>query len=298
MKKSLTILLSLAFVFALAACDGNGGGGGTTAPGTTAPGTTAPTDAPTSAPPESNDDPGTGSSVVSDAAFEFVVFQFNNREFSIRADGRMMLGDNMDSKVNTAKDAVRQAFQQEDDFNSESPYLEHEFLVFQNGEFWSNIDRIEAGFYLEFIECVSDDLIEAEEAAIDVGFIQEYIQLGGAVDWYFTSDEVNLVKQYEEEGWGFGPDYVMTFAWPINEVWSENGTLGKGDLGENDDKGGGVLKFGLQIGNDGIEELKLKIVWTDVEVFVYDLDVFNDYVEQVTAINGVALPSGAKVSKA
>jgi len=58
------------------------------------------------------------------------------------------------------------------------------------------------------------------------------------------------------------------------------------DDDESDEKGGGVNKFGLMIKSEGLDEITANITWTDVTIHVYDLDLFNEFVEEVTEITG------------
>ncbi|MCL2633075.1 MAG: hypothetical protein FWD34_01025 [Oscillospiraceae bacterium] len=309
-KKIFAVLMAITMVFVLTACPADSGGGNDTLATTTAgdavatgDGDATGDDTPSTTAGGTTTPAGPGHNFPTDAQdFDFVVMQFNCREFNIRDSGRMMLGDNMDSKRNDAKDAVRSAFQQENDFDENSEFIDYRFLITQNGEFWSSVSHITATFYLEFIECVDDPSMTAEEAAIDIGFMQEYVQLGGLTGsdgWYFNSDRTkeNVVQQYDE--WGFGSDYVMEIIWDIGLEMDEHGTL---DIADKDveiggqSRGGGVLKFGIQIGNDGIDEYRLKICWTSVEVFVRDMDLFNQYVDAVSAVNGAVFSDNVKIT--
>ncbi|MDR0222651.1 MAG: hypothetical protein LBI38_03825 [Oscillospiraceae bacterium] len=293
MKKFVTALLFFALVFALTACNGGGGGtsegGGTAAP-TEGGDTAAPTEGgDTAAPTEGGDTaPPPVSSLPTEAQdFEFVALSFNCREFDVGDSGaEVFIGDNMNSKRNGAKDAIKQAFQQEDEADPESEYVDHRFLICQNGDFWSNVSHITATLYLDDVGGGGDP--------VDFAWWEPYIQLGGGVDHYFDFIGMNIIEQFDETGgFGFGSDYVATITWPINDFWKEHGTL---DIAADDD-GGGLLKFGTKMRNDGLDAYTLKVNWTSVEVFVYDEAKFMDYVDRVTEINGVVMSDNAKVTQ-
>jgi len=287
-RKILALLLALAMVFSMGlimtACDddngddtsngnednGNGGGNG--------------------------NDYDTPIDFPDSASFDFAVIEFNEREFTLPMAARRNIGDNLDRNPHDAADIIKLAFFQQATIDAEGPYADYAFLVSQNGEFWSNISRIEADF---FLSGASEDA-EAEH----LGFFQVYIQGGGlgVPPWDFwntSADEDNLINQIpgvadEDVDRGFEFGDIMTAVWDITEFGRDRYRFSDppeeipNDNEDEDDEtmGFGVLKFGLQTGNDDIEDHRFGFHWHDVRIFVYDLELFNEFVEQVSEIRG------------
>lgn len=184
--------------------------------------------------------------ISASAEADIGLLKFNDREFILASGNSVLVGDNMDAANNNARDAVKMPGQQDAD-NTELG-----ILFSQNGALWSNINSITAHFYVEDTsgECYPEDL----------GYIQNYIQLGEDAGWSWNSANVNYLEQLTETGFGFGPDFTMEATWDIKSVMDASGS---------DSAQGGVLKLGLQFGNSGIDDMPLKIVWVDAS---YDGD--------------------------
>jgi len=57
-------------------------------------------------------------------------------------------------------------------------------------------------------------------------------------------------------------------------------------VNESDGTGGGVLKFGIIVGTDNvIQQTKAAIYFEDVRFYVYDVDLFFEFVDEVLAIS-------------
>lgn len=296
-KKISAFLLCAAMVFA-AGCKPSESGGGTSAE---QGGSSAPTDAPpTDAPPTETTAKQEKPPVTVEAKdFNFVVLKFNAREFTTKPgkDASIMLGDNITlngagkkPNNNTASDAIIAAFQQP---FLDDPNFANRFIITQNPDFWNSVDSITASFYL--------DQIDKDAEPTDIGCIQEYIQMGGKSKtdaWKFVSDEVNLLEQFPD-GYVYGAECVFTVTWDIKGMMSEYGTDEIANPDDEEGKGGGVLKFGIQVcGTDEcIDPRKLKVNWTDVEIFVKDKAKFDEYVAKVSEITGETMPADAKITE-
>jgi len=181
---------------------------------------------------------------------------------------------------------------------------DHGLLISQNGDFWENISKIEASFSFEGI-C---DIVKPE----DIGFIQEYIQGGGLSNWKWWNGSENFIENYlndnDAESYVWGD--TMTVTWDIDKFKEEHGSTADGEyvFGEKpkmatvissgkeieEERGGGLIKFGLQIGSDEFDDITVKINWDDVKIYVRDLDKFYDYVDQVAEIRGQGMSESAK----
>jgi|GEM_PF-3368478 len=218
--------------------------------------------------------------------FNFLTLRFNNREFFTNPQSNVLIGDNITLKFgeklsdNTAADAVVMAFQQPllSDKNYGSRYL-----ICQKGDFWSNIDHINAGFYIE----------SADKNAVEINKIQSYIQMGGLSQWKFLTGEENFIDRYPE-GYTFDSSGVINVTWDIKKAMKE---YGSGDAVNFEGNGGGVLKFGLMIWDGGLDPKKLKICWTDVEIFVKNKAKFMEYADIVGALTGEKMGKDLKITQ-
>jgi len=304
MKKVFAFLLCSAVMMS-AGC--SGGGGGSDSPststsvdteGTTSSAATTTTESDTTTAETTTPAPVT---VAEAKDFDFVVMQFNCREFVTKPGGSVLVGDNYTAtkkgewilSPNIGRDATIQAFQQP---LPDDPYFANRFMINQNGDFWQSVDRIEASFYVE--DATGAAAIE------DVTYMQAYIQMGGLSKekaWRFYPEEANgesapnLIQQFPEGEYALDSAHVMTVTWDIKSAMESCGTLDAGDPDAEDGKGGGVHKFGVQIGDEGIDEKTLKICWTDVTIYVKDKAKFDEYVAKVSEVNGAAMPSDAKI---
>jgi len=312
-KKVLACLLFSAV--ALTAGCGSGGGGDSTT--TAAPVTTAAANGETAATTAANDvstasDATDASATAAETPqvnaaakdFDFVVLKFNCRDFVTKPGDSVLLGDNYTYTkkdetfltANIGRDATIEAFQQP---MTDDPYYESRYIINQNGDFWQCVDHITASFYIE--DTSGDAAIE------DMTYMQAYIQMGGLskeTSWRFfpdkdradveDTDSLNLIKQFPEGEYALDSAHVMTVTWDIKSAMAKYGTLDAAS-DETEGKGGGVHKFGVQIGDEGIDEKKLKICWTDAEIYVSDKAKFDEYVAKVSAVNGAVMPADAKI---
>ena len=121
--------------------------------------------------------------------------------------------------------------------------------------------------------------------------------------------DVDSVEENDKEDFEWGN--ILKVTWDIDAHKEEYGVdAGSGEYrfdkepedtevirsGETvtEPRGGGVLKFGLQTGNDGDENVTIKIIWHDVKFYVHDLDLFYDFVDQVADIRGEGMSESAK----
>jgi hypothetical protein len=115
----------------------------------------------------------------------------------------------------------------------------HDKLVAQNGDFWLNINSITATFKLT-----------GDFAAEDLGDVAAWYQLGETTGW-------NGNWYIDFGGWsvpdrGAGSEFTVT--WDFSTVPFQAGV------------GGGLLKLGIQISNNGIMPIDVGIEWLDVQV--------------------------------
>jgi len=304
MKKILAFLLCSA-VLMTAGCNNGGGDGGTAATVGNTEGTTssAATAESTTTAAESTTEADTAAPVANAEAkdFDFVVLKFNCRDFVVQQKSNVLLGDNYTGtkkgvpilSPNIGRDATIQAFQQP---LPDDPYFDSRFFINQNPDFWNSIDHITASFYVE------DPTGTA--AVENVTYMQAYIQMGGKSQgkaWRFYPDEAegesadNLIQQFPEGEYALDSAHVMTVTWDIAGAMEKYGTPDVADPNAEDSSGGGVHKFGVQIGNEGIDDYNLKICWTDATIYVKDKAKFDEYVAKVAAVNGATMPADAKI---
>jgi len=186
-----------------------------------------------------------------------------------------------------ASDSIRiagfQGYPSNDGF-PDDPESKFTTLLSQNGPFWENISKIEASFYITALE--EHFLPEY------VGNIETFYQLGRDGGWDFKQLGGNLINQTydpEDEDDGFEFGNIMTATWDFDKFKEEHGTvLGEyvfdqppTEEGEGNWGSGSLSKFGVSIKNEDIDEYKGKIFWTDVKIYVHDMDVFMDFVKEV-----------------
>ncbi|MDR0222652.1 MAG: hypothetical protein LBI38_03830 [Oscillospiraceae bacterium] len=312
MKKILTVLLFFALVFALTACNGGGGGGGTTSGGggdTSAPADTA---APTEAPP--TEAPGG----VEARTFDFGVLKFTSMEFTVDPFRNFCIGENVgdEKSPSDARFGIQAPLQQTANMDGDNASRNPDgFIISENGDFWYNIDRIEAKFYIE------DKGSEIQSKPEHYGYIQPYIQIGGGPEvgtkweWWSPGQDGDTTQVNLAHIGGdidsdilpdFGKDNVISITWNVSDAyryWGETRGIPGDTSGEEWTAGNGLQKFGIQFGrsddffDEKDVELDLYVGWVDVEIFVKDMDKYNEYVEKCAEL-GFTADSDVKVSLA
>lgn len=164
------------------------------------------------------------------------ILKFNDRDFTVKGMDRIILGEDPDKY--SGWDAIYVLGR-----NSEDT----EKMIAQNYNVWKNVSKVTASFYLED----ADGTAFAE----DMGFIQTCGVMGEGANWQWFQNDANLLQQ--NESFEFGSGCVMTATWDVADYMAKHG---------KDVENGGVLKLSMMIGNDGIDDFNLKIVWTDVSV--------------------------------
>jgi hypothetical protein len=174
----------------------------------------------------------------------------------------------------------------------------------QNGEFWENISRIEANFFIEG-EGVADEAITNLEL---------YMLGGGLIGFAWGQTNVNELEQFSEEYDGDGFDWGNVFAvtWDVDEYKRrfgsnvqpqhnpdgeykfDNTPVNVGTEDEPNYIGGGINHFGFQLKNDAFEDLEITVNWTDVVFYVHDVDLFMEHVEMVTEETGVTMSANTE----
>ena len=294
-KRLLAILVVLAMVFTLAAC--------TEDPVVETPVVETP-EVDTSDVEDNGEDAYVLDPNFEDSVFvDFGVMAFNHRNFTIPYGETINIGGNMGptegGEGGGASDAIRligfQGYTEPKDEDGEPAGFNDgldstwQILISQNGEFWENIARIEASFYLE-----------GEGEAEDIVNVEPFYQGGGLWNANWRNTGNNLLRAFDEDNggdgfrWGLEMTVVWDIPWFINdsvvekgldrELFSSPPVLTDPENENSDKKGGGLLKFGLQLKNENplAEDISARIVWTDVKIFVYDLDLFMQHVNFVT----------------
>ncbi|MDR0196942.1 MAG: hypothetical protein LBI36_01800 [Oscillospiraceae bacterium] len=309
MKKLTTLLLLFALVFSFAACGGSS---------TPTAGTPAPTEAPP--PPENLNGPGVYSlgGTGEEGTFDFGVLKFTSMDFTVNAFDNFCIGDNVgDEKGRTdARFAIQAPLQQTANLDGEGASRNPDgFIISENGDFWFNIDRIEAKFYLE------DKGSEIPTKPEHYGYIQPYLQIGGnpenGTQWEWWSPGQGGVREqvnYAHIGNDpnndpvpdFGKDNPINVVWDVSAVYEYHGeTRGiPGDTsGEEWKAGNGLQKFGVQFGrsDDFFDEkdvdLSLHVGWLEVSIYVKDMEKYNEYVDKCADL-GFPADSGVRVAAA
>jgi len=325
-KRILALLIAFTMVFAMAACGenntSNGSGDTTSAPEND--GNNGDSTDETPAPnlnlvlPEYED-------------FDFGVFSFNATEFEFIQGTRTLLGDNLNVE-HGGEEAVKlagfQGYEKPDDgFPGDDPDGEFQTLISQNGKFWSNIAKIEAEFFFSGVDGTeAEDIANAEMYAMG-GYHSGW-------KWWASGTGSNMISEYdearcekhegveeidEEEGCdecGFQFGYILKAVWDMSVIKEE---VGKDANDQSKDifdmepepvseeegadiAGGGVSKFGvmLNVNTSGdreinsIENVPAKIHWTDVKIYVYDYDLFMEFVEEVEEKMGKKMSENTK----
>jgi hypothetical protein len=147
-------------------------------------------------------------------------------------------------------------------FNAHDFYI-HEFtttnisegwldIASVDNDFWRNIVRIEADFFLESIDNAS---------AEDISNIMTFVRGGASNSWAFEAESDNLLNSFND-GFDWGDTVIATW-YIVDFVRNHNSE---------------ISYFGLLVGNNGFDELLTGIRWTDVRIYVNDLNLFNSHV--------------------
>jgi hypothetical protein len=210
--------------------------------------------------------------------FDFGAIRFTSRDFMIRPAETVIIGGNMNGEGGGAEGAIRLfgfqgypmpagGFPDYNDGSFHDPQGLYGNLISQNQDFWGNVQRIEASFYLEGKNGADP---------YDVGYVQTFVQGGSTLSWRFLNSRDNLLEQVSYHGFEFGD--VMTANWDFRDFAQETGSSD-------------VAKMGLMIGSQSfVDDVHLTIHWTDVRIFVWDYDVFLKDVANVAAITGQQIP--------
>ena len=303
-KKILTILIAGAMMLSLAACENKND----TPPANPDPPAGNTTD-------ETPEDPGTDGEdrepieYAEGVDFDFAVIAFQARDFTIAPGMDIKIGGNMGPREGGegggATDAIRivgfqgYANPLDGDKYPSGCVADWGTLISQNGPFWNNISHIEGTFYF-----AGREGSEAEEITNTETFFQ-----GGALLGYdFVNSGENLLSQFDEELGGGGLHWgnLITAKWDVQafrkrmvsnfseEEFDSPALPVDPDDESSDREGGGVLKFGLQVKNDNVlDDVYGRIVWTDVKIYVFDKDLFMEYVEEVFERTGKEMSDNA-----
>jgi hypothetical protein len=239
-------------------------------------------------------------------SIDFGVFAFNSQQVVIPPETGINVGGNMNTASSQGGGGViRQAgfvgirgdFECPVDFNGE-----WDTLISQNGEFWSNISRIEADFYLT-----------SSGNPNDLSYVEAFMLTGGLLGFAWRQTGINLLADYVEERGGSGGfrwGTPLTAVWDIDSVAREDDYMRRSEYNPNgeyafdnppidvsdegfepDYRGGGITQFGFMMLNNSVDEsLAVSINWTNVTVYVHCMNLFEEHVAMVTNITGI-LPS-------
>jgi hypothetical protein len=309
-KRLLAIIMAMAMLFTvgvMTACNGNDGPeqpGDTTTPDTSGQGS--------GEPPDMNAGPDEW--VPEGDEFNFGVFRFSPRTMRIPSAATIIVGGNMGAQTGWANEgggascAIRIfGFQGWSTGRPPEGFPDYGFgdyvdnegqyqtMFSQHGPFWENIARIEVDFYLEGVGDTEPD---------DIGNIETIIQHGEIGRWNFFQPAGNLLETVidEEADKGFEWGDVISAVWDFDDFRERDGIKPVFcwdtevdipqyilDIPAEDGKGGGVLKFGLQIQNADPVELfiTVEIHFEDVNIYVYDKEEFLAQIAAVEEITGV-----------
>jgi len=213
--------------------------------------------------------------------FDFVVIQFNERTFQYSEEGTLSIcwGEDIKHKLaNGSIDAIAIPFQQKyNPYDIPIHYTERENLSFKNGLFWNNISHITADFYIAGADNQTN--------IGDIESIMPYVQLGSFVGNSAEKSDTLL-------SWGTGYNGGrMTYTWDITTKLNDFDTSRVGtfdEFGYLDNGYEGLLVFGLAIARKHVEDhapINITLHWLDVNIYVYDLDLFYSYVDELSAVN-------------
>ena len=300
LSKLLALLMAVAMIFSIAACSDPASD-----PTPPEDNTPANNEGNNESNGENGDENGEEVPIPESDEFDFLAIAFNNRAFEVPAGGDIKVGGNMNGEGGGAEDGIKilgfQGYTKPDDGYpvDDDPDGEWLTLVSQNGEFWANIARIEADFFLEGLNG-----FESEE----ISNVETFFQGGGLASWNFLNSGENLLWEFDEEngGDGFKWGLVMKAVWDVGkfkeelteeqqESFGQAATLVDPDDESSDKKGGGVNKFGLMIKTDNVlEDVTAKISWTDVKIYVHDLELFNSFIEELEEITGKSMSANTE----
>jgi hypothetical protein len=294
-RKLLAILTAVAMLFSLSAMTGcnenNPNTTGTTTGGT---GDGTPSD-------------GEGEEKFAEYQdFDFGFVKFTDGEFLIEAGADIKVGGNLNEARDNkdegggASDSIRiagfQGYTSSDGY-PDDPEANFLTLISQNGEFWDNVSKIEASFYI-----VSDS---DESSPLDITNVEAFYQGGRDAGYDFRMFGENLLEQHGDHecgeddcegedcnkcGFQFGD--IMDIVWDFDKYKEDvterqskdtfanppvESEPGNGNWG-----GGGINKFGITIKNESfINDFKGKIFFTEVKVYVHDKEAVMEWIEKV-----------------
>jgi len=309
--KLVAIFLAAAMTVTLTACgnkedDGNNQGDGT---GTTAGGDT--TDTPGDDPFDPESRPSAPVEVL-----DFGAIRFSSNSITIPPDTAVNIGGNLQAPGGGAFIRLAGFLGDATDSWLASPaniFTEGEpidtrdwsFLVSNHGPFWENVSRIEANFFLEGPG-------EAEE----IGSLETFLIGGGMLGHNWAQSNNNEISEWDEDngGDGFAWGNVFHVTWDIDAFASAHGSrihptanpegaeytfdrpatdIRFEGAAEANMQGGGINSFGFQIKNVDLDnEVTITIRWTNVVIYVHDLDLYNEQIAELSeATDGHFVPS-------
>lgn len=320
MKKTAKLLiasfLAVAMMFTLTACGGDNNGSGDNV-------TTADTTNADANPDATTVGGGTGTGEPLpeyEEAFDFAVLSFNSIGVTIPKMGSINVGGNMNQQGGGVIRSVGfQGFPrptcpaeraEDDECDGECGTCGYDCeedpdglwstLISQNGEFWENISKIQASFFLSG-EGVADEIITN---------VERYMLAGGLLSNAWWQSNINEIEQFSEEygGNGFEWGLIIDLEWDIDEYKDTVGSnrviphnpdgeyiFDRAPININADDpdsdpsylGAGVGHFGFQMRNeDNNNDVVITVHWTDAVIYVHDMDLFNEHVEMVTETTG------------
>ncbi|MCL1832693.1 MAG: hypothetical protein FWG45_07295 [Oscillospiraceae bacterium] len=237
---------------------------------------------------------------------DFGVMAFNSVEYTAEPQTATTWGSYPDR---TGWEAIRIAgFQYQNPTNrvcEVDPDAKYATIISQNGEFWENISKIKAYFYLDSPN---------EKPKPDQ--LQLFAQSGGLIGYsgwdHGKNWGGNHIVQFDEYGnYEFGNEHVFSAVWDIDDFAREcgNGVSDYNPDGEYmfDKKaydvnfdlevatrfvGGGITQFGFMLQNPSDDdEMVVSVNWTSVTIHVKDMELYEKHVAQVTDALGYT-PNG------
>lgn len=124
----------------------------------------------------------------------------------------------------------------------------------QNGELWYSVEEVKVKFTLTTAS-------NPDEADFDGFFVQGVFQLGDTSGWAWADNDgkpdlVSIEPSIGESGFQFGEEYTLTYH--PRAFMDASGT--------DENSQGGVLRMGLKIGNQGVDNLDFDIKFNDVTI--------------------------------